>query len=98
MKTRAHVHSSNIVLVWTLENVDLKKVMSAAASIATLTWHDLEPNMLQDEQFLAPMANLILCLELNFSIFCTFKICSTERSDYSNINKMNIQTQSTKSI
>ena len=57
-------------------------------------------------QFLVPMANLIiLCFELNFAIFCgniwvknrlcTFKICSPERSDYSNINKI---TQSTKSI
>ena len=52
-----------------LENVDLKRVMSAAASIATLIWHDLEPNM-QDEQFLVPMANLIICFQLNFAIFC----------------------------
>ena len=36
-----------------LENADLKRVMSAAVSIATPTWHDLEPNM-QDEQFLVP--------------------------------------------
>ena len=45
---------------------------------------------MQDEQFLVPMANLILCFELKFSIFCgyiwvknrlcTFKICSPERS------------------
>ena len=71
--------------------------MSTAASIATLTLHDLEPNML-DEQFLVPMANLILCFNLNFAIFCrynwgknqlyTFKIYSPERCDYSN-NKQN---------
>ena len=83
--------------------------MSVAAWIATLTWHDLEANI-QDEQFHVPTANLILCFELNFAIFCgyiwvknifrlyTFKICSPERSDNSNINKMNIRTQSTKSI
>ena len=46
-----------------------KRAMSAAASIATLTWHDLEPNM-QDEQFFVPMANLIVCFQLNFAIFC----------------------------
>ena len=98
MKTRAYVHSSNIVLAWALEKVDLKRVMSTAASIATLTWHDLEPNML-DEQFLMPMANLILCFKLHFAIFCgyfrvknrrlyTFKIYSPEPSYYSN-NKQN---------
>ena len=67
------------------------RATSAAASIATLTWHNLEPNM-QDEQFLVPMANLILCFQLNFAIFCgyiwakdrlyTFKLCSPERNDY----------------
>ena len=51
MKTRAYVHSSNVVSARALETV----------SIATLIWHDLEPNM-QDKQFLVPMANLILCL------------------------------------
>ena len=30
----------------------------------TLTWHDLEPNML-DEQLLVPIANLNFCFELN---------------------------------
>ena len=50
MKTRAYVHSSNVVIARALETV----------SIATLIWHDLEPNM-QDKQFLVPMANLILC-------------------------------------
>ena len=34
-----------------LENADLKRMMSTAASMLRL-WHDLEPNM-QDEQFLA---------------------------------------------
>ena len=58
MKTRAYVHSSNVVSARELENVDLKRVISAAVSIATI-WHDLEPNM-QDKQFLVPMANLIL--------------------------------------
>ena len=63
-----YAQSSNLILAWALENVDLKRVMSATVSIATLTWHDLELNML-DEQYLAvvPMANLILCFELNFS-------------------------------
>ena len=51
MKTRAYVHSSKVVSAWALENVDLKRVISAAVSIATLVWHDLEPNM-QDKQFL----------------------------------------------
>ena len=100
MKTRAYVHSSNVVSARALENVDLKRVMSAAASIATLIWHDLEPNM-QGEQFLVPMANLINCLQLNFGIFCgqiwaknrlaiyTFEICSPERSITLNINKQN---------
>ena len=60
MKTRAYVHSSKVVSARALENVDLKRVISAAVSIATLIWHDLEPNM-QDKQFLLPMANLILC-------------------------------------
>ena len=50
MKTRACVHSSNVVIARALETV----------SIATPLWHDLEPNM-QDKQFLVPMANLILC-------------------------------------
>ena len=68
MKICAYAYSSNIMSAWALENVDIKRVMSAAASIATLTWHDLEPNML-NEQFLVPMANLIICFELNFSIF-----------------------------
>ena len=45
MKTRAYVHSSNVVSARALENVDLKRVISAAVSIATLIWHDLEPNM-----------------------------------------------------
>ena len=73
-----------------------KRAMSAAALIASLTWHDLEPNML-DVQFLVSMANLILCFKLNFAIFCgciwvknrlcAFKICSPERSDYSNYNQ-----------
>ena len=71
MKTRAHVHSSNVVSARALENVDLKRVISAAVSIATLIWHDLEPNM-QDKQFLMPMANLILCFQLNFAIFCGY--------------------------
>ena len=53
-------HSSNVVSARALENVDLKRVISAAVSIATLIWHDLEPNM-QDKQFLVPMANLIIC-------------------------------------
>ena len=57
MKTRAYVHSSKVVSARALENVDLKRVISAAVSIATLIWHDLEPNM-QDKQFLVPMANL----------------------------------------
>ena len=69
MKTRAYVHSSNVVSARALENVDLKRVISAAVSIATLIWHDLEPNM-QDKQFLMPMANRILCFQLNFAIFC----------------------------
>ena len=43
MKTRAYVHSSNVVSARALENVDLKRVISAAVSIATLIWHDLEP-------------------------------------------------------
>ena len=51
MKTRAYVHSSKVVSARALENVDLKRVISAAVSIATLVWHDLEPNM-QDKQFL----------------------------------------------
>ena len=51
-----------------LENIDLKRVMSAAASIATLIWHDLGTKM-QDEQFLVPMTNLILCFQLKFVIF-----------------------------
>ena len=59
MKTRAYVHSSNVVSARALENVDLRRVISAAVSIATLIWHDLEPNM-QDKQFLVPMANLML--------------------------------------
>ena len=58
--------SSNVVSARALEN---ERVMSTAASIATLTWHDLEPKIL-DEQFLVPMANLILCFKLNFAIFC----------------------------
>ena len=72
MKTRAYaiVHSSKIV-----SSVDTqkgqKRVMSRAAFIATLTWHNLEPNIL-DEQFLVPIANLILYLELNFAIFCRY--------------------------
>ena len=45
MKTRAYVYSSNVVSARALETV----------SIATLIWHDLEPNM-QDKQFLVPMA------------------------------------------
>ena len=68
-----------------------KRAMSAAASIAILTWHDLEANM-QGDQFLVPMVNLILGFQLNFAIFCghtwaniyiceIFKICSPERSD-----------------
>ena len=64
MKTRAYVpvyvHSSNVVSARALENVDLNRVISVAVSIATLIWHDLEPNM-QDKQFFVPMANLILC-------------------------------------
>ena len=67
MKTLAYVYSSNMVLAWALENVDLKRVMSTTASIATLTWRDLEPNML-DEQFFVPMANLIPCFKLNFAL------------------------------
>ena len=51
MKTRAYVHSSKVVSARALENVDLKRVISAAVSIATLVWHDLEPNM-QVKQFL----------------------------------------------
>ena len=51
MKTRAYVHSSKVVSARALENVDLKRVISAAVSIATLVWHDLEPNM-QHKQFL----------------------------------------------
>ena len=84
-----------------------KRVISAAALIASLTWHDLELNML-DVQFLVSMANLILCFKLNFAIFCgciwvknrlcAFKICSPERSDYSNNNQNNIRTQSTESF
>ena len=69
MKTHAYVHSPNVVSARAIENVDLKRAMSPAASIATLTWHDLEPNM-QNEQFLVPMANLIFCFQLNFAIFC----------------------------
>ena len=61
-----------VVSARALENVDLiKRVMSTAASIATLTWHDLQPKML-DEQFLVPMASLILCFKLNFAIFCGY--------------------------
>ena len=37
--------SSNVLSAWALENVDLETVMSTAASIATLTWYDLEPKM-----------------------------------------------------
>ena len=66
MKTCAYVHSSNVVSAWALENVDLKRVISAAVSIATLIWHDLEPNM-QDNQFLVPIANRIICFQLNFA-------------------------------
>ena len=69
MKTCAYVHSSNVVSARALENVDLKRVISAAVSIATLIWHDLEPNM-QDKQFLVPTANRILYFQLNFAIFC----------------------------
>ena len=69
MKTRAYVHSSNVVSARALENVDLKGMISAAVSIATHIWHDLEPNM-QDKQFLVPMANLIISFQLNFAIFC----------------------------
>ena len=50
--------SSNVVSARAID-IDPKRVMSTAASIATLTWHDLEPKIL-DEQFLVPMANLIL--------------------------------------
>ena len=80
--------------------------MSAAASIATLTWHDLETNI-QDEHAISraygkpddSLFRVKLCYILrNIWVknrLCTFKICSPERSDYSNINKIH---QSTKSI
>ena len=43
MKTRAYVHSSNIVSA-SADKRRSKRAMSPAASIATLiTWHDLEP-------------------------------------------------------
>ena len=72
MKTCAYVHRQmSCHAARALENVGLKRVMSTAASIATLTWHDLEPKML-DEQFLVPMANLILCFKLNFAVFCRY--------------------------
>ena len=60
-----------VVSARALEKVDLIKRVSTAASIATLTWHDLEPKML-DEQFLVPMANLILCfkLKIGYSRIC----------------------------
>ena len=90
--------SSNVVSARALEKVGLKRVMSTAASIATLTWHDLEPKVL-DEQFLVPMANLILCFKLNFAAFCgyiwvknqlyTFKIYQLARSAITIINKQN---------
>ena len=78
MKTRAYVHSSNVVSARALENADLKRVISAAVSIATLIWHDLEPNM-QDKQFLVPMANLIICFYL--VKFCyILPACLTKKS------------------
>ena len=66
---RAYIHSSNVVSARALENVGLERVIAAAVSIATLIWHNLEPGM-QDKQFLVPIANLILCFQLNFAIFC----------------------------
>ena len=70
MKTRAFVHSSNVVSAQALENVDLKGRCQLLHRLLLFTWYDLEPNM-QDEQFLVPMANLILSFQLNFAIFCT---------------------------
>ena len=70
MKTlHMSIRQMHVVSARALENVGLKRVISAAVSIATLIWHDLEPNM-QDKQFLVSMANLILCFQLNFAIFC----------------------------
>ena len=106
MKTRAYVHSPNVVSARTLENADLKRVISAAVSIATLIWHDLEPNM-QDKQFLLPMANLIICFYLvKFASMFDQKIgyirskwfTWTQWLQSVIINKINIRTQSTKSI
>ena len=61
-----------------------KRAMSAAASIANLTWHELEPNM-QGEQFLVPMANLILCFQSNFAGIFGQKI-GYIRSKYVHLN------------
>ena len=69
MKTRAYVHPSNVVSARALDNVDLKGRCQLPHRLLLFTWHDLEPNM-QDEQFLVPMAKLILCFQLNFAIFC----------------------------
>ena len=54
---------------------------------------------MQDEQFLVPMANLILCFQLNFAIFCgyiwaknrlyTFEICSLNAVITLSNNKQN---------
>ena len=85
MKTRAYVHSSKVVSARALENVDLKRVISAAVSIATLVWHDLEPNM-QDKQFLdraygyGNSNSLFLCLTKKSVMYV--QNSSPERSDY----------------
>ena len=65
--------------------------MSATASIATLYMARFGTKH-AGRQFLMPMANLIICFQLNFAIFrghiwaknrlYTFERCSPERSDY----------------
>ena len=54
-----------------LENVDLKGRCHLPHRLLLLLhgmiWNQLN---MQDEQFLVPMANLILCFQLNFAIFC----------------------------
>ena len=83
MKARAYVHSSKVVSARALGNVDLKRVISAAVSIATLVWHDLEPNM-QDKQFLdrayGKSNSLFLCLTKKSVMYV--QNSSPERSDY----------------
>ena len=80
--------------------------MSAAASIATLIWHDSEPNMLEraisraygkpDFLFRVKFCYILRVYLGKKSVMYVqnmFKICSPERIDYSNewINKINMR-------